>query len=32
MFYLTRKSAIAGPEAAMHESEDVMPGYGSAEE
>ena len=32
MFYLTRKYAIAGPEAALHESEDVMPAYGSPEE
>ena len=32
MFYLTRKYAIAGPEAALHESEDVIPAYGSPEE
>ena len=32
MFYLMRKYAIAGPDAAMHESEDVMPGYGSPEQ
>jgi cytochrome d ubiquinol oxidase subunit I len=32
MFYLTRKFAIAGPDAALHESEDVLPGYGFSEE
>jgi cytochrome d ubiquinol oxidase subunit I len=32
MIYLTRKYAIAGPEAAMHESEDILPGYGFPEE
>lgn len=32
MFYLTRKFAIAGPDAAMHESEDIMPNYGFSEE
>ncbi len=34
MFYLTRKYAIAGPDAAMHESEEVemTPAYGSSEE
>jgi cytochrome d ubiquinol oxidase subunit I len=32
MFYLIRKYTIAGPDAAMHESVDVMPGYGFSEE
>jgi cytochrome d ubiquinol oxidase subunit I len=32
MFYLTRKFAIAGPDAALHESEDILPGYGFSEE
>jgi cytochrome d ubiquinol oxidase subunit I len=32
MFYLTRKAAIGGPEMAMHESEEILPGYGSPQE
>ena len=32
MFYLTRKYAIAGPEAALHESVDVLPAFGYAPE
>lgn len=31
MFYLTRKYAIAGPEAAVHESVDVAPTFGFSE-
>jgi cytochrome d ubiquinol oxidase subunit I len=32
MFYLTRKYAMAGPEAALHESVDVIPVYGDSGE
>lgn len=32
MFYLTRRYAIAGPDAALHESVDVSPRFGSPEE
>ena len=32
MFYLTRKYAIAGPDAALHESVDVAPAYGQVQE
>jgi cytochrome d ubiquinol oxidase subunit I len=32
MFYLTRKYAMAGPDAALHESVDVSPTFGYAEE
>jgi len=32
MFYLMRKYAMAGPDAALHESVDVAPGYGSLQD
>jgi cytochrome bd ubiquinol oxidase subunit I len=32
MFYLTRRYAIAGPDAARHESVDVVPAFGFSEE
>lgn len=32
MYHLTRRYAIAGPDAALHESVDVIPGFGSPEE
>jgi cytochrome d ubiquinol oxidase subunit I len=32
MFYLTRKYALAGPEAALPESVDVLPALGFAQE
>lgn len=32
MYYLTRRYAIAGPDAALHESVDVSPRFGSPEE